>query len=237
METLTPALQPQANPYHLVVHELRIGGAEIIFNAPEVSDQADIGDTIAQLPGHTIPHLNDFQTGDKVLLSFTGMMKNLPFPGANFQIKTQSGPAVSFADSNNYVDSILAQVQVVPNPYVVTQLGQSDAGSVLYFTRLPPRCTIQIYALDGTLINTIEHIGYQSTTTQQQNDPAQTTTTYNYNVLANQSSVETWNLQTSGQQLVGSQVLFARVIAKDPYSGAEVGEITTKFAVIIGLTK
>lgn len=226
-----------ANPYHLVVHELRIGGAEIIFNAPEVSDQADIGDTIAQLPGHTIPHLNDFQTGDKVLLSFTGMMKNLPFPGANFQIKTQSGPAVSFADSNNYVDSILAQVQVVPNPYVVTQLGQSDAGSVLYFTRLPPRCTIQIYALNGTLINTIEHIGYQSTTTQQQNDPAQTTTTYNYNVLANQSSVETWNLQTSGQQLVGSQVLFARVIAKDPYSGAEVGEITTKFAVIIGLTK
>jgi hypothetical protein len=227
-----------APSYHLVVHELRIGGAEIIFNAPEISDQTDIGDTIAgNVPGHTSPHLNDFAPNDKVLLSFTGMMKNLPFPGANFQIKTQSGPAVSFADSNNYVDSILAQVQVVPNPYIVSQLGQTDAGSQLYFTRLPPRCTIQIYALDGTLVNTIEHIGYTSTTSSVANDPATVTTTYNYNQLSNQSSVETWNLQTSGQQLVGSQVLFARVVAKDPYSGAEVGEITTKFAVIIGLTK
>ncbi len=228
-------------PYHLVVHKLSVGGAEIIFNAPEISDVTDLGDSIAGTSGtvdHTDPHTNDFQTGDKITLSFTGMMRNLPFPGAQFKIITPGGSAASFADSNNYVDSILAQVQVVPNPYIVTQLGQTTTdNALLYFTRLPPRCTIQIYALDGTLVTTLEHIGYVSKDSTKANDPSTLITTYNYNQLADQSSVQTWNLLTSGQQRVGSQVLFARVIAKDPYSGAEVGEITTKFAVIVGLSK
>ncbi len=224
--------------YHVVVHELRVGGAELIFNAPEVSDAPDVGDSIAGTAGHSSPHTTDFQPGDQIMLSFTGMMRNLPFPGAQFHVITPSGPSVSFADSNNYINSILAQVQVVPNPYVVAQLGQTTTDNAqLYFTRLPPRCTIQIYALDGTLVNTIEHIGYTSTVSTPGDDPTKLVTTYNYNQLADQSSVETWNLLTSGEQRVGSQVLFARVIAKDPYSGAEVGEITTKFAVIVGLSK
>ncbi len=210
--------------YHLVVHKLSVGGAEIIFNAPEVPS-AESGDT---LPGtgdpHNNPHATDFAPGDKVTLSFTGMMKNLPFPGAKFTIKTESGSPVNFSNANNYVDSILAQVQVVPNPYIVSHLGQTSTDNAkLFFTRLPPRCTIEIYALDGTLVNTIEHNGYQ---------PANPS-----NPLTDQSSVETWNLLTSGQQRVGSQVLFARVVAKDPNSGSEIGEVTTKFAVVVGLSK
>ncbi len=230
------------SPYHLVVHKLSVGGAEIIFNAPEISDQSinETGDSIAgSVPGHINPHMNDFMNGDKVTLSFTGVMKNLPFPGAKFTIKTDNGPGVNFANANNYVDSILAQVQVVPNPYIVTHLGQTSTDNAkLFFTRLPPRCTIQIYALDGTLINTIEHIGYvDSTIIPNPLNPTVTQTVYNYSQLSNQSSVETWNLLTSGQQRVGSQVLFARVVAKDPISGAEIGEVTTKFAVVVGLSK
>ncbi len=224
--------------YHVVVHKLSVGGAEIIFNAPEIADPGTTGDTIAGSAGHTSPNSPDFAPGDKVMLSFTGLMKNLPFPGAKFSIKTESGPPVSFLNSSNYVNSILAQVQVVPNPYIATNLAQiSTDEAKLFFTRLPPRCTIEIYALDGTLVKTIEHIGYQSTVTQDTNDLAQTTTTYHYNQLSDQTAVEVWNLQTSGLQLVGSQVLFARVIAKDPNSGAEIGEITTKFGVVVGLSK
>ena len=229
-----------ANPYHVVVHKLSVGGAEIIFNAPEVPDAGinETGDTIAgSVAPYNAPHTNDFAPGDKVTIAFTGMMKNLPFPGAQFQIKTQSGPSVNFANSNNYINSILAQVQVVPNPYIVTHIGQTSTDDAkLFFTRLPPRCTIEIYALDGTLVNTIEHIGYNSTTTTNETT-AQTTTTYDYNTLSDQSSVETWNLLTSGRQRVGSQVLFARVIARDPNSNNEIGEITTKFAVVVGLSK
>ena len=224
--------------YHYAVHRLSVGGAELIFNAPEVVDPSTTGDTIAGTPNHVAPHTTDFQVGDKITLSFTGIMKNLPFPGAQFTIKTESGPKVDYANLNNYTNSMLQQVQVVPNPYIVTHLGQTSTDNAkLFFTRLPPRCTIEIYALDGTLVNTIEHIGYQSTTTQNPADPAQTLTSYNYNQLADQASSETWNLLTSGKQRVGSQVLFARVVAKDPITGAETGEVTTKFAVVVGLSK
>ena len=92
------------SPYHVVVHKLSVGGAEIIFNAPEVPDAGinETGDTIAgSVAPYNAPHTNDFAPGDKVTIAFTGMMKNLPFPGAQFQIKTQSGPSVNFANSNN----------------------------------------------------------------------------------------------------------------------------------------
>ncbi len=236
-----------ANSYTYTVHKLSVGGAEIMFNAPEIPDLAGntTGDTIAgkittyqgNTTDHQNPHTNDFQPGDKIMLSFTGLAKNLPFPGAEFHIVTESGPKVDFANTSNYTDSMLQQVQVVPNPYIVTHIGQTSTDNAkLFFTRLPPRCTIEIYALDGTLVQTIEHIGYASTTTPNETTGL-STTTYDYSQLGDQSSTETWNLLTSGGQRVGSQVLFARVVAKDPNSGAETGEVTTKFAVVVGQSK
>ncbi|HET6400809.1 MAG TPA: hypothetical protein VFH95_05350 [Candidatus Kapabacteria bacterium] len=230
-------VESNGTTYHYAVHRLSVGGAELLFNAPEIPDFSGTttGDTIAgtasRLGGdHVNPHMNDFQVGDKITLSFTGVMKNLPFPGSQFHIYTEGGSKVDFANASNYTDSLLQQVQVVPNPYVVTHLGQTSTDNAkLFFTRLPPRCTIEIYALDGTLVATLEHNGYA--------DTGQTVTNYDYNQLADQSSVETWNLLTSGKQRVGSQVLFARVVAKDPVTGAETGEITTKFAVVVGLSK
>lgn len=224
--------------HHLAVHRLSIAGAEIIFNAPEISDATTTGDTIGGVvPGHTNPHTADFQPGDSVLVSFTGLTKDLPFPGAQFSIKTESGSQVNFANTSNYVDSILSQVQVVPNPYIVTHLGQTSTDNAkLFFTRLPPRCTIEIYALDGTLVNTLEHYGYQVKSSASTTSPL-TASSYDYSQLSDQSSVETWNILTSGQQRAGSQVLFARVVAKDPNSGAESGEVIVKFAIIVGLSK
>ncbi len=221
-----PLLEDSSNAdaqhnHHLVVHRLKVGGAELIFNAPEIADRATTGDTIAGTGSHVNPHTKDFVPGDKVTLSFTGIAKNLPFPNAQFRIVTEHGANTDLSNSSNYTSSILDQVQVVPNPYIVTHIGQTSPDNAkLYFTRLPPRATIEIYALDGTLINTLEHIGY-------------TTNSNGSTSLTDRSSVEEWNLLTSGKQRVGSQVLFARVIAKDPSTNAEIAETVTKFAVIV----
>ncbi len=58
----------------------------------------------------------------------------------------------------------LSAIRVVPNPYVVTALWEpqnpyaSGRGPrAIQFINLPQRCTIRIYALDGTLVRTLEH--------------------------------------------------------------------------------
>ena len=131
---------------------------------------------------------------------------------------------------------MLDQVQVVPNPYIVTHDGQSNTDNAkLYFTRLPPRCTIEIYSTSGDLIKTIEHNGYYANVKPDPNNIGQNITTYDYTQLGDRYSAETWNLLSEGMQRVGSQVLIARIIAKDPTQGdAVIGETTTKFAVVLG---
>jgi hypothetical protein len=63
-----------------------------------------------------------------------------------------------------YARSHLDRIKVVPNPYVVTAVWEplnpytSGRGPrKVEFIHLPPRCTIRIYAVDGTLVKTIEH--------------------------------------------------------------------------------
>lgn len=222
--------------HHFVAHRLKVGGAEIIFNAPEVSSTPQTGGRAAL----SKTHLRDFQPGDKITLSFAGIAKNLPFPGAKFRVITPTGKSVDPSNASVYTQSVLDQVQVVPNPYIVRHEGQTSTDNAkLYFTRLPPRATIEIYALDGTLINTLEHRGYQDSTYTDPNSPGKSTTTYFYDRgPADRNSVEEWNLLTSGRQRVGSQVLIARIIAKDPLNGDHIiGEATTKFAVVAGASK
>jgi len=230
--------------YHLVVHRLKVGGTEIVFNAPEVSSVGLTGDSLGGdpnlgAPNHINPHMRDFQPGDKVTISFSGVTRNLPFPQTGFKVVTRTGPSVDFSNASLYQGSVLDQVQVVPNPYIVTHMGQTSTDNAkLYFTRLPPRATIEIYALDGTLVNTLEHYGYAATTTPDPSNPAQLNTTYDFSTLGDRSSVQEWNLLTSGKQRVGSQVLIARIVAKDPNKGdAEVAETTKKFAIVVGISK
>ncbi len=58
----------------------------------------------------------------------------------------------------------LAKIRVVPNPYVVTAAWEptnpytSGRGPrLVQFIHLPEKCTIRIFAVDGTLVKTIEH--------------------------------------------------------------------------------
>lgn len=199
------------------VHRIRLAGAEIMLNYPGIQAGQTTGDTTI----YAGPASKDFQTGDKIYVGFTGLARGLPFPGAPFTIYT-SQKHLNFADNDLYKEQkILDEVQVVPNPYIVTNLGQtSTQNSKLFFTRLPPRATIQIYTLSGELVNTLEHRGYSLS-----GDAVN---------LNDRYQVEEWNLLSAGRQRVGSQVLIARIIAKDPKTDAVLGETTKKFAVILG---
>lgn len=211
--------------YLATVHRLRLGGAELTFNAPGISNPTT-GDTAT----YSSAFANDFQPGDKITVSFTGLMKGLPFPGAQFVVSTTKDKKLDFSDDGLYRQSkILNEVQVVPNPYIVEHIGQTSTDNAkLYFTRLPPRATIEIYNLAGELVKTLEHIGYQTST------DSKGYVSYDYNTLADRYNVEEWNLLSEGRQRVGSQVFIARVIAKDAKDGTVLGEMTTKFAVVLG---
>jgi photosystem II stability/assembly factor-like uncharacterized protein len=58
-------------------------------------------------------------------------------------------------------ESVLENIKVVPNPYVVTHIGEpnsfgSGAGTrQLHFTHLPVECTIRIFNVSGQLVQTI----------------------------------------------------------------------------------
>ncbi len=76
------------------------------------------------------------------------------------QLNPASSPAVEKADMD--------KIRVVPNPYVVSaQWDRSRIGNSVYgepvrniaFTNLPSPCTVQIFTVDGDLVQTIEHSG------------------------------------------------------------------------------
>ena len=52
----------------------------------------------------------------------------------------------------------LGKIRVVPNPYFVTNRAVISEGTdKVFFTHLPPRCTIRIYTLVGELVREIKH--------------------------------------------------------------------------------
>ena len=52
----------------------------------------------------------------------------------------------------------LDNISVVPNPYIAfSDFEQTEGDSQLRFTRLPIKCTITIYTINGELVKTIYH--------------------------------------------------------------------------------
>ncbi|UCD37753.1 MAG: hypothetical protein JSW54_13185 [Fidelibacterota bacterium] len=68
----------------------------------------------------------------------------------------------------------LANVRVVPDPYIVTNAWEtSEFGKKLQFTNLPSECTIKIFTLAGEHVSTIEHysgLGYTFWDMRNKND-------------------------------------------------------------------
>lgn len=102
------------------------------------------------------------------------------------ELNPTSNPVVSESD--------LDKIKVVPNPYVISaqwdrkRLGNSVYGEPIRniaFTNLPTPCTIQVYTVDGDLLQTIEH--------------------------TNPTGREEWNLLTNERRPVVSGIYFYHV--------------------------
>ncbi|MEW6703041.1 MAG: hypothetical protein AB1298_10045 [Bacteroidota bacterium] len=85
---------------------------------------------------------------------------DLPFNGSTKFIFKVRGQKINIETAK----SELSRIRAVPNPYAVTALWEpqnpytSGRGPrVIQFINLPQRCTIRIFAVDGTLVRTLEH--------------------------------------------------------------------------------
>jgi len=96
-----------------------------------------------------------------------------PKPGDQFIIKSRkpfsANDVLTFSITGAEIDvdapsSLLEDISVVPNPYVVTAAWEPqhlfDSGRGIRkidFIHLPPKCTISIYTISGKFVNSIEH--------------------------------------------------------------------------------
>jgi hypothetical protein len=96
-----------------------------------------------------------------------------PEPGDQFIVKAQkpfsANDVLTFSATGGDIDvgapaSLLEDISVVPNPYVVTASWEPqhlyDSGRgvrKIDFIHLPPECTISIYTMSGKFVQSIEH--------------------------------------------------------------------------------
>ncbi len=182
-------------------HLLVVNGAEVLL------DYAGMGSVGIRAEDQNVPETTptqDFQPGDKVAFDLQGGAAGLPVPGAKVSVAIQK----TVVPSDQITDDELDAIRVVPNPYLISHIGQqSNTARKLYFTRLPVDCTIQIYTEAGELLQTIEHHAPTSD---------------------GRIAVDAWDLLTKANRQAQSQLMIARITTP---SGAET---IKKFAVVVG---
>lgn len=185
-------------------HSLVVNGQEVFI------DHAGMGSSAPRYVRSNMPATppsKDFAAGDKFTVDFTGGTMGLPQPGGKISVAIPSvKPAV-----DQYTDDLLDQVSIVPNPYLVAHIGQAtNTDRRLYFTRLPERCTIQLYTENGELLQTLEH---------------------DVNAPGGENgrvAVEVWDLLTKANRQAQSQLIIARITTPN---GAET---IKKVAIVVG---
>ncbi len=185
-------------------HSLVVNGAEIFL---DFAGMGNINQNViaANLPAQT-PR-TDFAAGDKITVSFTGGTLGLPQPGAKVRVAIpEATPKL-----DQYTDDLLEQIQIVPNPYLVNHIGQpSNTERRLYFTRLPEKCTIELYTESGELLQTLTHDASTNTSAD------------------GQVGVEIWDILTKANRQTQSQLIIARITTPN---GAET---IKKVAIVVG---
>ena len=93
----------------------------------------------------------EISAGDAFTVEMGGV--SAPQDGDEFLLTTKEE---TLAAEN--IEADLGRIRVVPNPYFVTNRAVLSEGTdKIFFTRLPPRCTIRIYTLAGELVRKLEH--------------------------------------------------------------------------------
>lgn len=148
---------------------------------------------------------DDFKVGDVITLKTTGGALGLPMPGAKVRFKVNK----TDQDNRKITDNILDKVNIIPNPYYISHIGQkSPYDAKIYFTKLPKQAKIEIYTITGDLIATLNH-----------NESSLET---------DKESVEVWDLLSKNGQRVASQTMAAVITTPD-------GAQTIKnFTVVVG---
>ena len=94
---------------------------------------------------------HEISAGDVFTVEMGGI--SAPRDGDEFLLTTQ-GETLAAED----IEADLGRIRVVPNPYLITNKAVTAEGTdKIFFTHLPPRCTIRIYTLAGELVREIEH--------------------------------------------------------------------------------
>lgn len=185
-------------------HAVVVNGSEIII------DFAGMGGieprvTAANIPSQ-IPN-KDFSAGDKFVASYTGGTLGLPQPGAKVRVAIPEANVPASA----LTDDILNEIKIVPNPFLINHLGQpTNTDRRLFFTRLPERCTIDLYTEAGELLQTLEHDASTDSDAE------------------GRVGVEVWDILTKANRQAQSQLIIARITTP---SGAET---IKKVAVVVG---
>lgn len=150
--------------------------------------------------------VEDFEVGDKVRLTTEGGASGLPFPGASLKVVIRDEQ-----ETAGITDNDMEGIKVVPNPYYISHANEKTPyNSKLYFTKVPPGSTINIYTVGGNLIETIEH------------DP------FGAELDRGRVAVNVWDLIMKNGLRVQSQTLVAHIVSPD---GAETME---KFSIVVG---
>ena len=93
----------------------------------------------------------EISAGDVFTVEMGGV--SAPQDGDQFLLNTK-GETLAAED----IEADLGRIRVVPNPYFVTNRAVLSEGTdKIFFTHLPPKCTIRIYTLAGELVRTLEH--------------------------------------------------------------------------------
>jgi hypothetical protein len=185
------------------VNKINIAGCEFVFDYLNKGYFTKLGEWT---PEKNYQYGADFKAGDQVMLPIRGGTFGLPAPGAKVKVRITNGEP----ENGQYTDDMMEQVKIVPNPYYIShQMQKSPYDSKLFFTKLPPVCTISIYTVAGDLIKEINH---DETTGE---DP------YTHDV-------EVWDLLSRNSQRVQSQTLVAIVRAPNG------SESVVQFSLVVG---
>ena len=154
----------------------------VIENTRIVFDYADKGRGPARnWPLASYKATKDFQAGDKIQIVLTGGV------GGKMPYQAVYTYLVNPAALANASSSVLNQIRVVPNPYLIQHEAQQSASSpTLRFDYLPEVCEIRIYSISLNLIKVLHHQG---------------------------GGQEFWDMTNSAGKRIGSQMLIAYISA------------------------
>ena len=155
----------------------------------------------------------ELSAGDVFTVKMDGV--RAPQDGDELVLTTQ-GESLEAED----IKAELEDIRVVPNPYFVTNRAVTEVGTdKVFFTHLPPRCTIRIYTLTGELVREIEH---------------ESSTPFNPDerlAQGDKGSTAEFNLLNRYNQALASGVYIYHVEAVDE-SNTAIGNKIGRFAII-----